>query len=181
MTQKLGAVRMFMIFTLKVREKPLTEQNTKTGKHRFRDLVIRKSPEIQTSLSSRQKGFTLIEVMIVFTLIGILVAMGIPQFKYAAQRAREATLKENLFIMRKLLNQYCIDKGRYPDSLQALVDEEYLMKIPKDPVTKSSETWVEVKETLTTEELMEGKMPGVIDVHSGSEEKSIDGTPYNTW
>lgn len=147
-------------------------QNTKTGNLRS---ICLSGPE------SKKRGFTLIEVMIVFTLIGILVAMGIPQYKYAAQRAREATLKEDLFIMRKLLNQYCIDKGEYPDSLQSLVDEEYLMKIPKDPITKSSETWVEVKETLTDGELMSGKIPGVVDVRSGSEEISLDGTPYNTW
>jgi general secretion pathway protein G len=157
------------------------DQNTKTGKQSFIGYTNRKSVKNTIHSVSGKNGFTLIEIMIVFTLIGILVAMGIPQFKYAAQRAREATLKENLFIMRKLLNQYCIDKGSYPDSLQTLVDREYLMKIPKDPITKSSETWVEVKETLTTDELIEGKIPGVIDVHSGSEEISIDGTPYNTW
>lgn len=170
-----------MMSTPKVKEQPLMEQNTKTGKHRSKGHLNRKSLKTQNSFLSGKNGFTLIEIMIVFALIGILVAMGIPQFKYAAQRAREATLKENLFIMRKLLNQYCIDKGRYPDSIQVLVEEEYLMKIPKDPITKSSETWVEVKENLTIEELMEGKMPGVIDVHSGSEEISLDGTPYNTW
>jgi general secretion pathway protein G len=126
-------------------------------------------------------GFTLIEIMIVFTLIGILVAMGIPQFKYAAKRAREATLKENLFIMRKLLNQYCLDKGEYPPSLESLVEEEYLQKVPKDPITQSSETWIEVEETLTDEELLSGKIPGVSDVRSGSEEISLDGTPYDTW
>lgn len=170
-----------MMSTPKVKEQPLTEQNTKTGKHRSKGHLNRKPLKTQNSFLSGKNGFTLIEIMIVFALIGILVAMGIPQFKYAAQRAREATLKENLFIMRKLLNQYCIDKGRYPDSLQTLVDEEYLMKIPKDPITKSSETWVEVKEDLTTDELIQGKMPGVVDVHSGSEEISLDGTPYNAW
>lgn len=128
-----------------------------------------------------RRGFTLIEIIIVFTLIGILVGLGLPQYKYATKRAREAVLKENLFQMRKLINQYYVDKGQYPPSLQALVDEEYLKRIPVDPMTRSSETWVEVRETLTDEEIMTGVEPGVIDVLSGSEEKSLDGTAYNTW
>lgn len=128
-----------------------------------------------------EKGFTLIEVIIVFTLIGILVGLGLPQYKYATKRAREAVLKENLFQLRKLINQYHVDKGKYPPSLQALVEEEYLMKIPVDPMTKSSETWVEVREPLADEEILTGAEPGVVDVLSGAEEKSIDGTPYNTW
>jgi len=168
-----------MMSTQKAWEKPLTEQNTETGKKRFVNNRIKKFEGRE--YQSMRKGFTLIEVMIVFTLIGILVAMGIPQFKYAVKRAREATLKENLFIMRKLLNQYCTDKGKYPESLETLVEEEYLMKIPKDPITKSAETWIEVKEILTEEEFLNGETPGVEDVHSGSEEISLDGAPYNTW
>ncbi|MBD3415450.1 MAG: prepilin-type N-terminal cleavage/methylation domain-containing protein [Candidatus Aminicenantes bacterium] len=148
------------------------KQNTKTGKNRIISPSLRQGTEA---------GFTLIEIMIVFTLIGILVAMGIPQYKYAAKRAREATLKENLFIMRKLLNQYCLDKGEYPPSLKTLIDEEYLLKIPKDPITQSNQTWIEVEETLTDEELLSGQVPGISDVRSGSEDISLDGTPYNTW
>jgi general secretion pathway protein G len=134
-----------------------------------------------TGLVRMEKGFTLIEIIIVFTLIGILVGLGLPQYKYATKRAREAVLKENLFQLRKLINQYHVDKGKYPPSLQALVEEEYLRKIPVDPMTKSSETWVEVRETLTDEEILAGTEPGVADVLSGSEEKSLDGTSYNTW
>ena len=120
-------------------------------------------------------------MIIVFTLIGILVGLGLPQYKYATRRAREAVLKENLFQMRKLINQYYTDKGKYPPSLQALIDEEYLRTIPVDPMTKSSETWVEVRETLTEEELLSGVEAGVMDVLSGSDKKGLDGTPYNTW
>jgi general secretion pathway protein G len=159
----------------------LMDQNTGTGKSGFIGNPSMKQRKNALRIHSEIKGFTLIEIMIVFTLIGILVAMGIPQFKYAVKRSREATLKEDLFIMRKLLNQYCVDKGHYPASLEALVEEEYLMKIPKDPITRSSETWIEVTETLTEEELINGEIPGVVDVHSGSEEISLDGTPYNTW
>jgi len=120
-------------------------------------------------------------MIIVFTLIGILVGLGIPQYKYATKRARESTLKQNLFQMRLLINQYYADKQKYPSSLQTLVDEGYLYKIPVDPLTNSSETWVEVQETLTDENLMLAVEPGVVDVFSGSDQKGIDGTLYNTW
>ena len=133
------------------------------------------------SPGNRNQGFTLIEIIIVFTLIGILVGLGIPQYKYATKRANEAVLKENLFQMRLLIGQYYADKQEYPSSLKTLVDEGYLYKIPVDPMTKSSETWVEVRETLTEENIRLVVEPGVVDVFSGSEKKGIDGTLYNTW
>lgn len=129
----------------------------------------------------KAKGFTLIELIIVITIIGILVGLGLPQFKNSTQRAREAALKEDLYQMRKLINQYLVDKGKYPQSLQTLVDEEYLYRIPVDPMTKSAETWVEIPQTLTMEEMATGAMPGIMDVQSGSEEISTEGTAYNTW
>ncbi len=128
-----------------------------------------------------EKGFTLIELIIVFTLIGILVGLGIPQYKYAVRKANEATLKENLFQMRNLLQHYFTDKHKYPISLQTLVDEKYLLKIPLDPMTKSTETWIEIQETLLEDDLLEGVIPGTADVKSGSEKKAIDGTNYNSW
>ncbi len=129
----------------------------------------------------RPKGFTLIELIIVITVIGILVGLGIPQYKNATKRAREAALKENLFTLRKLINQYYVDKGKYPQSLQTLVEEEYLFRIPPDPMTKSTETWVIIPQVLTMEEMTTGSMPGIVDVQSGSEEISTEGTAYNTW
>ena len=132
-------------------------------------------------MKGQRPGFTLIELIIVFTLIGILVGLGLPQFKYATRKAREAVLKEDLFQMRKLIDQYYTDKGKYPASLQALVEEGYLRQIPVDPLTKSSQTWTEVRETLTEENLLSGQTLGITDVHSGSTEKGMDGTAYNTW
>jgi general secretion pathway protein G len=129
----------------------------------------------------REKGFTLIELIIVITLIGILVGLGLPQFKNATKRAREAALKENLYQMRKLINQYLVDKGKYPQSLQTLVDEEYLYRIPVDPMTKSTDTWIEIPQVMTMEEMTAGTMPGIMDVQSGSDDISTEGTAYNTW
>jgi len=129
----------------------------------------------------REKGFTLIELIIVITLIGILVGLGLPQFKNATKRAREATLKENLFILRKLINQYQVDKGKYPQSLQTLVEEDYLFRIPVDPITRSADTWVEIPQVMTMEEMATGAMPGIADVQSGSDDISTEGTAYNTW
>ena len=131
--------------------------------------------------SRRRGGFTLIELIIVFTLIAILVGLGLPQFKNSTKNAREVVLKEDLFQFRKLIDQFFVDKTKYPPSLQALVDEGYLREIPVDPITKSATTWVEVREQLTAENLTPGFEPGVIDIRSGSEAKSLDGTAYHTW
>ncbi len=128
-----------------------------------------------------KKGFTLIELIIVFTLIGILLGLALPQYKYATKKAREAVLKEDLYVLRKLIDQYFSDKGKYPASLQTLVEEGYLRRLPVDPFTGSDKTWEEIQEQLSAEEAMAGKLPGVIDVRSGSKELAIDGTPYNTW
>lgn len=133
-------------------------------------------------LDTKEKGFTLIEIIIVFTLIGILVGLGLPQYTTSVKRAREVILKEDLFQMRKLINQYYTDKGKYPVSLQTLVEEQYLRSIPIDPMTKSSQTWVEVQQTLTDDELMSFDIEiGIVDILSGSNEKALDGTLYNTW
>lgn len=128
-----------------------------------------------------KKGFTLIELIIVFALIGILVGLAIPQYKNALQRAKESVLKENLFLLRTMINQYYTDKWKYPPSLQTLVDEEYIRSIPVDPITRSAETWKVVQEDLEAEELMAGVEPGIVDVFSGSDQIDLDGTPYNTW
>jgi general secretion pathway protein G len=141
------------------------EPNTENGKDMTKMLSTRKN---------KKNGFTLIEMLIVFALIGILVGLGLPQYKYATKRARESVLKENLFQMRTLIDQYYADKGKYPYSLQALVDEQYLRFIPIDPITRSSETWIEMPEILSEED-------GIADVLSGSELKSLDGTLYSTW
>lgn len=129
----------------------------------------------------KKNGFTLIELIIVFALIGILVGLALPSYKNALKKSRETVLKTNLYTLRIMINQYYADKWKYPASLQALIDDEYLQKIPVDPITKSSETWVEIQEIPTEEALIAGIQVGIVDVISGSDEIAIDGTPYNTW
>ena len=130
---------------------------------------------------AKDKGFTLIEMIIVFTLIGILVGLALPQYQSAVKKARESVLKETLFQLRKLIDQYYSDKGKYPASVQALVDENYLRKVPVDPITGKADTWVEVQEQPAADEIEPGQVFGIVDVHSGAEGKGLDGTPFNTW
>jgi len=129
--------------------------------------------------SSRNKGFTLIELMIVMAIIGILATLAIPTYKYANIRAKEAVLKENLFRLRDTLDQFYADRERYPYTLEELVTEGYLRKIPLDPITESIETWEVIYEGLDEGE--EDKQPGIFDVHSGSYETALDGSTYNDW
>jgi general secretion pathway protein G len=133
-----------------------------------------------------EKGFTLLELLVVMTIIGILAAIAVPALKNSPQKGREAALKEDLFTMRSCLDQYHGDKGHYPPDLQTLVADGYIRKIPVDPITKVDSTWIIVKEE--TPEGEEGgsadatpDTPGVIDIHSGSKAKALDGTLYSEW
>jgi len=143
---------------------------------------VRPWPSTGPSTRTGERGFTLIEIIIVLSIIGLLVGLGLPTYKSATVKAREAVLHENLFILRKLIDQYAQDKGKYPASLQALVQDSYIRAIPVDPMTHLATTWVEVRELPSPEDPLLSEIPGVIDVKSGSEDKSpIDGSPYNTW
>ena len=134
----------------------------------------------------RQRGFTLIELIIVVTLIGILVAIAMPQLLQQPRRAREAVLKTNLTAIRDTLDQYHADKGHFPTTLEALVDEHYLRRIPEDPIARTDEwdlvyTEVDFEAPPAETDLPEDNQPGIEDVHSTSEETSLDGTPYSEW
>ncbi len=125
------------------------------------------------------KGFTLIELMIVMALIVILASIGLVQYGHSVTRAKEATLSEDLFRIRDAIDQYYADKNKYPASLETLVEEKYLRAVPVDPFTNSAETW---KTTMSEPEPGNPSAePGVYNVHSGSEETALNGTRYSDW
>ncbi len=110
-------------------------------------------------------------------IVGILMTIAEPTYHTQIIKAREAALKKDLFVMRDVIDQYAADQGRYPDSLQALVDQGYLRALPMDPFTRNNDTWIEVLEDATDSD----HPAGVFDLHSGSNLVASDGTAYNEW
>lgn len=126
-----------------------------------------------------QRGFTLIELMIVISIILILVSIAAPIYSSSITRAREAVLKDDLFTMRSVISQYTLDKQRAPQSLDDLVQAGYLKQIPVDPMTNARDTWTVDQEDVLLS--VDQQQPGITDVHSGSSATSSDGTPYSSW
>jgi len=127
----------------------------------------------------KTRGFTLIEMMIVISLIIILLGLAIPNYVQSLRRAKEAVLRDDLFTLRTSIDQYTYDKLRAPQSLDDLVTAGYLHEVPIDPMTNSRETWVVVNEDVM--ESIDQTQPGITDVHSGSEATAMDGSAYSSW
>ncbi len=124
-------------------------------------------------MNGRTRGFTFVELMVVLAIIAVLLTVALPRYFSGLERAQEAVLKEDLFVMREAIDDYYIDKGHYPVSLQKLVEERYIREIPVDPVTESDETWILIG---LPEE------PSVVyDVRSGAEGEASDGSLYYEW
>lgn len=132
-----------------------------------------------TRNKNRSRGFTLIEMLIVISLVMILVAIAVPNYQRSIMRAKESVLKQDLFQLRSLISQYTLDKQKAPQSLDDLITAGYLKQIPIDPMTNARDTWtVDQEDTLLSVDQQE---PGISDVHSGSNTISSDGTAYSTW
>ena len=136
------------------------------------------APNTATGINAPRNGFTIIELLIVMTLIIILASIGMTQYKSSVTRAEEAALKENLFRMRDAMDQFYADKNKWPTDLAELVSEGYIRQVPED-ITKSKDTWQ------TSQAEPDPGNPasagGIDNVHSGSDRTSLDGTPYAEW
>jgi general secretion pathway protein G len=127
----------------------------------------------------RRLGFTFVELMVVLTIIMILISMAIPVYQKSILRSKESVLKNNLFTLRTVIDNYTYDKQKAPQQLQDLVQEGYLRAIPMDPMTGNNQSWRIVMEDAS--QSVNQSEPGIFDVKSGSDKTSLDGTPYSEW
>lgn len=127
----------------------------------------------------RCAGYTIIELIIVMAIISILIAVAVPVYTKAIMRTKETLLKQQLFTLRTTIDEYTFDKKAAPQDLRELVTEGYLRAVPIDPITGSERTWKIIMEDALTS--VDQTKPGIWDVRSGSENKSLEGTPYSDW
>lgn len=125
------------------------------------------------NMQSLRKGFTLVELLLILFLVSLLASLVMPVATRSIDQAKESTLKEDLFVLRKAIDSHYANTGHYPENLSLLVEKRYIRKIPIDPITGSANSWVGKSE--------EGIGGGVIDVHSGAESKATDGSYYRDW
>ena len=149
--------------------------------------MVRARPKGTIRRTRREVGFTLLEMIVVIAIMGILATVAMPAMKNTPRRAREAVLKNNLHALRDVIDQYHGDKGYYPPSLDALVEEGYFRRLPRDPFSAGENTWlVEYEEAdpdlIPAEtDYPEDGAPGIFDVKSGSDRTSLDGELYSEW
>lgn len=124
----------------------------------------------------RRRGFTLIELIVVMAIVGLLVSIVAPRYQRSVERAREASLKTSLSVMRDAIDKFAADKGRYPEGLDELVSQRYVRQIPEDPVTGRRDSWQMLPPT--PDSAMSGAMA---DVRSGASGQALDGSPYAAW
>ncbi len=122
----------------------------------------------------RPSGFTLIELLVVMAVIATLLSIVAPRYFNSIDRSREAVLRQNLSIMRDAIDKFYSDTGKYPLSLNQLVEERYIRAVPIDPMTESSQTWIEVPPP-------DPEIEGMYDVRSSSDRQALDGTFYDKW
>ena len=135
--------------------------------------------ELRTQTGKRRGGFTLIELLVVMSIVTILVSLAIPVYQRSILRSKETVLKNNLFSIRQVIDEYTYDKQKAPQALQDLVQEGYLREVPTDPMTGSNTTWrIVMEDALQSVDQTE---PGIFDVHSGSDKSGLDGTAYAEW
>lgn len=158
-------------------------RNIRTGENRMRSDT---SPLIHTLVNRR--GFTLIELMIVVSIIGILAAIAAPNYQWGIIKTKESVLKENLYNLRSTIDQFYADQGKYPDALKDLVEKKYMKSIPKDPFTDKDDTWVTIPPPQDQSSSNAGIGAGsgvsvgnVYDVHSGSALKGSNNIPYSEY
>jgi len=133
----------------------------------------------RSGLWKRRQGFTFIELMVVLTIIVVLITMAIPVYQKSILRAKESVLKNNLFTLRTVIDNYTYDKQKAPQSLNDLVMEGYLRTVPVDPMTGNNQSWKTIMEDAT--QSVNQSEPGIFDIRSGSDKISLDGTPYSDW
>ena len=140
------------------------------------EAVLKATPDHPTR---RRFGFTLIELMIVMAVIAVLMSIALPIYTRSIQRSKESVLKNNLFTLRTVIDEYTYDKQKAPQTLQDLVSDGYLRQVPMDPITGSNESWKLIMEDATN--TVNQTQPGIFDVRSGSDLTSLEGTPYSEW
>ena len=126
-----------------------------------------------------QRGYTLLELIIVMAVISVLISMAVPLYQKSLQRTKETLLKNNLFTLRTQIDEYTFDKQKAPQTLQDLVSEGYLRAVPVDPITGSDRSWRIIMEDSLS--MVNQTQPGIFDIRSGSDLKSLEGTPYSEW